>query len=109
VADHPLLIAGPGRFDSRVTATCGPRVFLKSGAEGVLCAAIPAAGLGIALKAEDGALRGSEVAMAELLLKLLPDPTTEERALLDELRLPHLKNWAGTNVGHLGVTVASIR
>jgi L-asparaginase II len=109
VAENPLLIAGPGRFDSRVTATCGPRVFLKSGAEGVLCAAIPEAGLGIALKAEDGALRGSEVAMAELLLKLLPAPTPEERALLDELRLPHLKNWAGTNVGHLGVTVASIR
>ena len=109
VADNPLLIAGPGRFDSRVAATCGPRVFLKSGAEGVLCAAIPEAGLGIALKAEDGALRGSEVAMAELLLKLLPAPTTEERALLDELRLPPLKNWAGTNVGHLGVTVASIR
>ena len=47
--------------------------------------------------------------MAELLLKLLPAPTTEERALLDELRLPPVKNWAGTNVGHLGVTVASIR
>jgi len=84
-------------------------MLVKSGAEGVLCAAIPAAGLGIALKAEDGALRGSEVAMAELLLKLLPAPTPEERALLDEIRLPHLKNWAGTNVGHLGVTIASIR
>ena len=83
----------------------------------MLCAAISAAGLGIALqselkaelKAEDGALRGSEVAMAKLLLKLLPAPTTEERALLDELRLPPLKNWAGTNLGHLGVTVARIR
>ena len=88
-------------------------MLVKSGAEGVLCAAISAAGLGIALKAElkaeDGALRGSEVAMAELLLKLLPAPTTEERALLDELRLPPLKNWAGTNLGHLGVTVARIR
>ena len=92
-------------------------MLVKSGAEGVLCAAISAAGLGIALKselkaelkAEDGALRGSEVAMAELLLKLLTAPTPEEQALLDELRLPHLKNWRGTNVGHLGVTVASIR
>jgi L-asparaginase II len=109
VAENPLLIAGPGRFDSRVAATCGTRVFLKSGAEGVLCAAIPAAGLGIALKAEDGALRGSEVAMAELLLKMLPAPTPEERALLNELRLPPLKNWRGTNVGHLGMTVASGR
>ena len=84
-------------------------MLVKSGAEGVLCAAIPAAGLGIALKAEDRALRGSEVAMAELLLKLLTAPTPEEQALLDELRLPHLKNWRGTNVGHLGMTVASGR
>ena len=75
----------------------------------MLCAAIPEVGLGIALKAEDGALRGSEVAMAELLLKMLPAPTAEERSLLDELRLPHLKNLAPTNLGHLGVTIASGR
>ena len=109
VADNPLLIAGPGRFDSRVAATCGARVFLKSGAEGVLCAAIPEAGLGIALKAEDGALRGSEVAMAELLLKMLPAPTAEERALLNELRLPQLKNWQGKQVGFLGMILTSDR
>jgi L-asparaginase II len=109
VADHPLLIAGPGRFDSRVTATCGPRVFLKSGAEGVLCAAIPAAGLGIALKAEDGALRGSEVAMAWLLLELLPTPTDDQRALLNELHNPTLKNWRGSMVGFLATMVAAGR
>jgi len=107
VAANPLLIAGLGRFDSRVTASCGGRVFLKSGAEGVLCAAIPAAGLGIALKAEDGASRGVEVVMAELLLRHLPAPTADERSLLTELRAPPLKNWRGTNVGWLGMKVES--
>ena len=99
VAANPLLIAGPGRFDSRVTATCGGRVFLKSGAEGVLCAAIPAAGLGIALKAEDGALRGVEMVMAAILLQYLPSPSPDERTLLEELRSPIVKNWRGTVVG----------
>ena len=109
VADNPLLLAGPGRFDSRVTATCGPRVFLKSGAEGVLCAAIPEAGLGIALKAEDGALRASEVAMAWLLLELLPKPTDDQRALLNELHNPTVKNWRGSMVGFLATMVVGRR
>ncbi len=109
VADHPLLLAGPGRFDSRVTASCGPRVFLKSGAEGVLCAAIPEAGLGIALKAEDGALRGSEVAMAALLLEHLPTPTEDQRALLNELHNPTVKNWRGSMVGFLATMVVGRR
>ena len=105
VAANPLLLAGPGRFDSRVTAACGPRVFLKSGAEGVLCAAIPEAGLGIALKTEDGSQRASEVAMTELLLKWLPSPTADEQALLQELRLPPLKNWRGVQVGFVGLRI----
>lgn len=109
VADNPLLLAGPGRFDSRVTATCGPRVFLKSGAEGVLCAAIPEAGLGIALKAEDGALRASEVAMAWLLLELLPKPTDDQRSLLNELHNPTVKNWRGSMVGFLATMVVGRR
>ena len=109
VADHPLLIAGAGRFDSRVTATCGERVFLKSGAEGVLCAAIPEAGLGIALKAEDGASRAGEVAMAALLLELLPTPTEDQRVMLNELGTPPVRNWRGSMVGFLATMVVGSR
>lgn len=105
VAAHPLHLAGPGRFDTRVTEVCRQRVFLKSGAEGVLCAAIPEAGIGIAIKAEDGAHRAAEVAMAEMLLRHLPSCTAEERSLLDDLHAPALKNWNGTRVGFLAMQV----
>lgn len=99
VAAHPLLVAGPGRFDTRVMEACGERVFVKIGAEGVLCAAIPAAGIGIAVKAEDGAARAAEVAMASLLRRHLPSPTERERHELDRLRAPGLSNWKGLAVG----------
>lgn len=105
VAAHPLLLAGHGRFDTRVTEAFGARVFVKSGAEGVLCASLPEAGIGIAIKAEDGALRAAEVAMAELLLRHLPSISAEERALLCDLHAPALKNWNGTQVGFLAMQV----
>ena len=37
------------------------RLFVKVGAEGVFCAAVPELGLGIALKCDDGAGRAAEV------------------------------------------------
>ena len=42
----------------------GERVFVKTGAEGVYCAALPELGYGIALKCDDGAGRAAEVVMA---------------------------------------------
>ena len=104
-ASHPRLIAGPGRFDTRVMEACGERVFVKSGAEGVLCAALPDAGIGIAVKAEDGAHRAAEVAMADLLLRHLPSPSAEERTSLGDLHAPALSNWNGAMVGFLAVRV----
>ena len=101
MAAHPLLVAGPGRFDTRLIEAFGQRVFVKSGAEGVLCAAIPGAGVGIAVKTEDGAGRAGEVVVAGLLLAHVPDLSTGERALLEELRAPALVNWVGTTVGSL--------
>src|SRR6185437_9876498 len=38
VAAHPMTVAGRGRFDTEVMSLLGPRVFTKSGAEGVFCA-----------------------------------------------------------------------
>jgi L-asparaginase II len=42
---------------------------VKSGAEGFYVAILPDAGLGIALKVEDGATRASGAAMAALLIR----------------------------------------
>jgi L-asparaginase II len=41
VARAPFMVAGSGRFDTRVMQRLGERVFCKVGAEGVHCAACP--------------------------------------------------------------------
>ena len=46
------------------------RVFAKVGAEGVYCAGVPGAELGVALKVEDGATRAAEPALIATLKAL---------------------------------------
>ena len=70
VAEFPFMVAGTGRFCTRVMEQLGQQAFVKTGAEGVFCASLPQLGLGIALKIDDGAKRGSEVVLAHLLQKL---------------------------------------
>ena len=94
VAAHPAMLAGPGRFDTVVTETLGEAAFVKLGAEGVYCGAMPALGLGFALKCDDGAGRAAEAATAGLLRRFLG-----EGEVLDRLAAPVLKNWNGIAVG----------
>ncbi len=77
----------------------GARVFVKTGAEGVYCAALPEQGLGIAIKCDDGAGRAAEVVMAATLARLLPHDT--DRAALDRFVRPTLRNWNGISVGSI--------
>ncbi|WP_277819386.1 asparaginase [Teichococcus vastitatis] len=100
VAAHPFLVAGTGRFDTAVMEALGERVFVKVGAEGVFCAALPELGMGIALKCGDGATRAAEVAIAALLRRLLPRDEAAER-VLEPLENPVLRNWNGIEVGSL--------
>lgn len=67
MAAYPDMIAGPGRLCSQVIRASQGRIVAKVGAEGVYCAALPEYGLGLALKIDDGAKRGAEVAVAQLL------------------------------------------
>ena len=46
---------------------------VKTGAEGMFCAALSGLGLGVALKCDDGAWRASEAMMAAVLAWLLPE------------------------------------
>ncbi|MBZ8133153.1 asparaginase [Afifella sp. IM 167] len=71
--EYPFLVAGSGRFCTTAMAALGRRGLVKTGAEGVFCASLPETGLGIALKIDDGATRGSEAAMAEILARLVPE------------------------------------
>lgn len=67
IAAHPMMIAGTGRLCTAVIAETKGAVVVKTGAEGVYTALVPALGLGFALKIDDGASRASEVAILGLL------------------------------------------
>ena len=99
-AARPYLVAGTGRFCTRIMAHFGGRVLVKGGAEGVLCGALPEAGIGVAIKCDDGAARAAEVAMAALISRLLALDDADRAALAPLVR-PALRNWNGIEVGAL--------
>ncbi len=99
VAADPRMVSGTGRFDARLMTAFGGRVFSKSGAEGVFAASLPELGLGLAVKARDGAGRAAEVALAALIGRLLPGAADTDG--FAELLHPVLRNWNGTEVGRL--------
>ena len=100
VAAHPMTVAGRGRFDTEVMSLLGPGAFTKAGAEGVFCAALPGEGLGLAVKADDGAGRAAQVMIAALIRRFggFDEGTT---ARLARFVSPRLMNWNGAEVGRL--------
>ena len=101
VAAAPYMVAGSGRFDTRVMQHFGGRVFCKVGAEGVHCAALPELGLGVAIKMDDGnTARACEVAQAAVLQRLLKQDDADA-SLLGSLSDIALSNWNGIEVGRL--------
>ena len=106
VAQAPFMVAGTGRFDTRVTERLGERVFCKVGAEGVYCAALPGRGLGVAIKIDDGNnARACEVAMAAVIKAFVPLDDAEA-VFMRSLSDVRLSNWAGTEVGRLRAATA---
>lgn len=101
VAAAPQMVAGSGRLDSRLMKHFGQRLFCKVGAEGMYCAALPELGLGLAIKMDDGnTARAVEVALAGLLLELLPTDAADA-TLLQAVADQALTNWNGIEVGRL--------
>ena len=100
VTSDPFLAAGSGRFDTRLMELMGARVFSKTGAEGVLAAALPDHGLGIAVKCRDGSSRAAEVVMASLVARHL-ELTMAQRDGLRDLANPKLTNWTGETIGEI--------
>jgi L-asparaginase II len=102
IVQNPAMLSGKGRADTRITEVCQGEVFVKSGAEGVMAAAIPALGYGLAVKIDDGAHRAATAVMAALLLRVLEKhslTTTKTKELLKGHARFQLKNWNGTTVG----------
>ena len=72
---RPFLIGGTDRFDTVLMEETDGAVLSKVGAEGVHSVAIPAKGLGLAIKVEDGASRAQHPAVLRALqiLGVLPN------------------------------------
>lgn len=96
-AAEPFLVAGTGRMCTRIMSAV-PRAFVKVGAEGVYCAAVPHAGLGIALKCDDGASRAAEAMVAAILARLSVF-SDDERGRLAAFECQPVLNRRGTHVG----------
>jgi L-asparaginase II len=97
---EPFMVAGSGRFDTDVMPLLPGRLFVKGGAEGVYCGALPDRGLGIALKIDDGTTRAAEVAMAAVAAAFLAPVDDAARALAGRLA-PPLHNVRGIVVGEV--------
>jgi L-asparaginase II len=80
---HPELVGGTGRSDTILMQAASGRAATKAGAEGFYAAIVPEAGLGIAVKIDDGAGRAAETVIAAMMdkLGLLPN-LTPARALV---------------------------
>jgi L-asparaginase II len=101
----PEYVAGTGRLCTRLMQVAGGRIFAKVGAEGMYCAGVPGAELGIALKVEDGAKRAAEPALIAVLhaLGLLAG---DEMAELECFAEPDVKNTRGEVVGSIRAVLA---
>jgi L-asparaginase II len=105
-AKAPFMLAGTGRFDTRVMECLGERVFCKVGAEAVYCAALPERGLGVALKIDDGNnARAAEVAMAAVIETFVTLDDGEAEFMRGLSDAP-LRNWNGIEVGRLRAAAA---
>lgn len=102
---EPFYVAGTRRACTRLMKTAPGRIFAKTGAEGVFCAAIPEKGIGIALKCEDGTTRAAEAMVAATLARFFADEPEIHAALMAQANRA-LRNWNGMHVGEVRVSAA---
>jgi len=81
MAAHPDMVAGRNRFCTALIQVTGARLVTKTGAEGLQCVAVPSKGLGIVVKARDGARRAVAPALVGWLRALDLISAAEEEAL----------------------------
>ena len=98
---EPWLVAGTDRLCTDLLADGAGDVIVKDGAEGVQFAALPRLGLGIAVKAEDGSVPASEIALGHVLAEVEGRDRTD---VFGPRR--RVTNHAGTHVADLLVRPA---
>ena len=100
IIHEPLYAAGHGTVVSELNQVTNGKVLAKTGAEGVLTAALPEQGLGIALKIADGNARARSTAMLAILdhLGVMSDA---EKKQLRAHSAPPIENSRGLVVGEI--------
>ena len=98
---EPEMVAGPGRFTTRLMRATGGRVLAKEGAEGFYGLAVrgPVA-LGVAVKIADGGERCRDSVVLDVL-RQLGSLSAAEFAELQDLYGPPLYNHRGLRVGEV--------
>ncbi|EJC73774.1 L-asparaginase II [Rhizobium leguminosarum bv. trifolii WSM2012] len=102
---EPFYVAGTGRACTELMQIAPGRIFVKTGAEGVFCAAIPEKGIAVALKCEDGATRAAEAMVAATLARFF-ETESEVHAALMGFAATSMRNWNGIHVGDIRATSA---
>lgn len=97
---YPEMVAGEGRLCTELMRGTGGRVFTKGGAEGVYCAGVPGAELGVAVKVEDGVQRAVGPAILSILRQL--DLISEDDiGALYRHAYPEIRNTRGEVTGEI--------
>ena len=109
---HPLMIAGPGKFDTSLMTVAEGKIFSKGGAEGYqIIGVMPSTlyddspGLGIAIKISDGDAKGRARTLVSLtLLKALGVIDEADLEKLDGFGNFVVKNWRNITIGEVRPT-----
>jgi L-asparaginase II len=111
--NHPLMVAGPGQFDTRLMTSAGGRIISKGGAEGFQAIGIKpgvlgpeSPGVGIAIKISDGDPHGrARAAVAlQIIIQLGALNSSEAQSLEDLGPNFQIRNWRQILVGKASPT-----
>jgi len=105
ITNEPLYVAGHGTVVTELNDVTNGAVLAKSGAEGILTAALPMRGLGIAVKIADGSERARSVALLAIL-DHLDALSNEEKQKLASHITPTIVNSRGITVGKIRAAVS---
>lgn len=97
---HPENVAGCGSLVTDLMAYGDGRIVAKSGAEGLLCLALPERGLGVAIRILDGSFR-AHAAIAAKVLEELGEMTDTLATALRERHVSEIRNHNGWQVGEI--------
>lgn len=97
---HPANVSGHGELVADLMDLGSGKIVAKSGAEGLLCFALPASGHGVAIRVSDGSFRSHAVIAAQVLQELEAVPANVVSELLRR-HDPKLHNHNRRHVGDL--------